>query len=63
MSSEYSWYVATKIGFYTIDEFILLAKNRLHSGKIKKQYDARKFHSKFYVFKKTNKNINYLNFE
>ena len=63
MSSEYSWYIATKIGFYTVDEFILLAKNRLHSGKIKKQYHARKFHSKFYVFKKSNKRINYLNFE
>ena len=63
MSSEYSWYIATKIGFYTIDEFILIAKNRLHSGKIKKQQHARKFHSKFYVFKKCDKNINYLNFE
>lgn len=49
MSSEYYWYIAKKIGFYTVDEFILLAKNRLHSGKIKKQYHARKFHSKFYV--------------
>lgn len=47
-----------------IDEFILLSKGgRLISGKIKCQQHARKFHSYFYVLKKSNKKkCNYLNF-
>lgn len=44
--------VANKLGFYHKDEFILLAKARLISGKIKKQQHARKYHSYFYVFEK-----------
>lgn len=55
MMPYFSWMVAEKTGFYTLDEFILLAKNRLHSGKIKKQEHARKFHSHFFVFKKSKK--------
>lgn len=43
MSCEYSWLCATAAGFYTLDQFFLLAKNRLHSGKIKTQQHARKF--------------------
>lgn len=61
MSCEYSWLCAMAIGFYTLDQFFLLAKNRLHSGKIKTQQHARKFTSTFYVFKKSRKNnISYL---
>ena len=63
MSSEYSWYIATKIGFYTLDQFILLAQNRLHSGKIKKQQHARKYSSTFYVFQKGGKKLEYPEFE
>ena len=63
MTSEYSWYIATKIGFYTLDQFILLAKNRLHSGKIKKQQHARKYSSTFYVFQKGGKKLEYPDFE
>lgn len=61
MTPYYSWMIAEQIGFYTLDEFILLAKNRLHSGKIKKQEHARKFHSHFFVFKKSKreKPLNY----
>jgi len=61
MMPYYSWMEAEKNGFYTLDEFIILAKNRLHSGKIKKQEHARKFHSHFFVFKKSlrEKPINY----
>lgn len=61
MMPYFSWMVAEKTGFYTLDEFIILAKNRLHSGKIKKQEHARKFHSHFLVFKKSKKNkpVNY----
>ena len=63
MTPEYSWMMATACGFYTLDQFFLLAKNRLHSGKIKKQQHARKFTSTLYVFKKTDKKkIKYLNF-
>lgn len=54
MSCEYSWLCATSVGFYTLDQFYLLAKNRLHSGKIKTQQHARKYTSTFYVFKKAN---------
>lgn len=63
MTPEYSWMMATACGFYTLDQFFLLAKNRLHSGKIKKQQHARKFTSTLYVFKKTDKKkIKYLDF-
>lgn len=55
MTPYYSWMIAERCGFYTLDEFILTAKNRLHSGKIKKQMHARKFHSHFLVFKKDSK--------
>lgn len=54
-STEYAWLCATLCGFYTLDEFVLLAKNRLHSSKIIKQQHARKYSSIFYVFKKTDK--------
>ena len=55
MTCEYSWFCATAIGFYTLDQYFLLAKNRLHSGKIKTQQHARKFTSTIYVFKKADK--------
>ena len=62
MTPEYSWMIATACGFYTLDQFFLVAKNRLHSGKIKKQQHARKFTSTIYVFKKGGKKkIHYLN--
>ena len=52
---------AIKIGFYPKDLFILLAKNRLTAAwQVKNQKNARKFHSYFIVFEKTNKIINYL---
>lgn len=43
---------AEKVGFYTKDLFVLLAKNRIigHNHKIQKH--ARKFHSYFLVFQK-----------
>ena len=54
MTPWYSCCVADKLGFYTLDEFVLVAKSRLISGKVKKQQHARKFHSFFYVFQKDN---------
>ena len=52
---------AVKIGFYPKDLFILLAKNRLVADwQIKNQKNARKYHSYFIVFEKSNKNISYV---
>jgi len=52
---------AEKLGFYTLDIFILLAKNRIVADwQVKNQKNARKFHSYFLVFKKTHKKINYI---
>ena len=51
---------AVKIGFYPKDMFVLLAKNRLVADwQLKNQKNARKFHSYFWVFEKTNKKILY----
>ena len=51
---------AVKIGFYPKDMFVLLAKNRLVADwQLKNQKHARKFHSYFWVFEKTNKRILY----
>jgi DNA modification methylase len=59
----YSRMIAESLGFDTLDEFILLAKNRLISGKINKQQHARSFHSYFLVFKKSlKKKISYFDF-
>jgi hypothetical protein len=44
--------IATDYFFTPEDLFILLAKNRPISGKIKRQQHARKFHSYFWVFRK-----------
>jgi SAM-dependent methyltransferase len=48
---------AIKIGFYPKDMFVLLAKNRVISGKHGNQMHARKFHSYFWVLEKSNKNV------
>ena len=62
-SPYFSRMIAESIGFDTLDEFILLAKNRLVSGKIKRQQHARSFHSYFLVFKKSlKKKITYFDF-
>lgn len=50
---------AYKIGFYPKDIFILNAKNRLISGKVKNQQHARKYHSYFLVFKKEVSKVKY----
>ena len=48
-------------GFYPKDLFILLAKNRLVADwQVKNQKNARKFHSYFWVFEKSNKVIEYV---
>lgn len=59
----YSRLIAESIGFDSYDEFILLAKNRIVSGKVKEQQHARSFHSYFLVFKKSlKKKIAYFDF-
>jgi len=54
--------MALKIGFYPRDLFILLAKMRINSfgGKWNKQHHARKYHSYYWVFEKTNPKVKYL---
>lgn len=52
---------AEKIGYYTKDLFILLAKNRIVADwQVKNQKNARKFHSYFIVFQKCKKKIDYI---
>lgn len=51
--------IGIEYGFYPKDLFILNAKSRIISGKVKNQKHARKFHSYFWVFKKEKCKINY----
>ena len=60
---EYSFIVAQQCGFYVLDQFFLISKNRLHSGKIEKQQHARKYTSTFLVFKKTKKRVDYFKWD
>lgn len=53
---------AIKIGYYPKDLFILLANNRIISGKHKNQIHARKFHSYFIVFEKIKNKVKYSDF-
>lgn len=63
-TEEFSWVEAQEAGFYVLDKFILLAKQRIISGKVKKQQHARNFSSVFWVFKKggKHKTVNYYKF-
>lgn len=57
---HYSRLISEALGFDILDEFVLLAKQRLISGKVKNQQHARSFHSYFIVFKKSlSKKITY----
>lgn len=51
---------AVEIGFYPKDLFVLLAKNRIVADWQKNQKHARKFHSYFWVFEKSEKHIVYI---
>lgn len=53
---------AVKIGFYPKDLFILIAKQRLVADwQVKNQKkNARKFHSYFWVFQKSNRTVKYV---
>ncbi len=48
---------AVQLGYYPKDLFILLAKHRLTDGRV--QQHARKFHSYFWVFEKSNCKVDY----
>lgn len=62
-SHHYIWFIAESLGYDLIDEFLLVSNQRLISGKVTKQVHARKYHSYFYVLKKsTKKKTVYLNF-
>lgn len=59
----YSRMMAESVGFDSLDEFVLLAKRRIISGKVTQQQHARSYHSYFLVFKKSlKKKITYLDF-
>ena len=61
MSHVFVYNQAVDIGFYPKDLFILLAKNRIVADwQLKNQKHARKFHSYFWVFEKSNKKIKYI---
>ena len=62
-SPYYSRMIAESIGFDSLDEFVLLSKHRIISGKVNKQQHARSFHSYFLVFKKSlKKKVAYFDF-
>lgn len=52
---------AERLGFYTKDLYILLAKNRIVANwQLKNQKNARKFHSYYIVFQKSNKKVKFI---
>lgn len=59
MSHVYIINKAIDVGFYPIDLFVLIAKNRLIANWQRNQKHARKFHSYFLVLKKCNIKIEY----
>lgn len=61
MSHCFIYNEAVKAGFYPIDLFVLLVKTRLVANwQAKNQKHARKYHSYFWVLKKTKKKIEYI---
>jgi hypothetical protein len=62
MMPEFCWYVAQKCGFYVLDQFFLISKKAIHSGKIQHQNHARKHTSTFLVLKKCTKKVDYFNY-
>lgn len=61
MSHVFIMNEAVKAGYYPKDLFILLAKSRIVADwQVKNQKNARKFHSYFWVFEKSNKRIEYI---
>jgi hypothetical protein len=54
-SEQWSWLCASAAGYDILDQYTLLAKSRMTSGKVKKQEHARRFTSTFFVFKKSDK--------
>jgi hypothetical protein len=58
MSHAWIMYKAVELGFYPKDLFVLVAKNRVIDGRFAQQH-ARKFHSYFWVFLKTDSKIDY----
>lgn len=60
MSHVFVMNEAVKIGFYPKDLFILLAQNRIIADwQVQNQKNARKFHSYFWVFEKSNQKVEY----
>lgn len=61
MSHVFVMNTAVEAGFYPLDLFVLLAKNRLTADwQAKNQKHARKFHCYFWVFKKCDRRVEYV---
>ena len=61
MSHVFVMDTAVEAGFYPLDLFVLLARNRLVADwQAKNQKHARKYHCYFWVFQKTNRRIEYV---
>lgn len=61
MSHCFIYNEAINTGFYCKDLFILLAKSRLVANwQLQNQKNARKFHSYFYVFEKSDRKIEFI---
>lgn len=61
MSHVFVMDTAVEAGFYPLDLFVLLARNRLVvDWQAKNQKHARKYHCYFWVFQKTNRRIEYV---
>jgi hypothetical protein len=58
-SHSYIMNVAIEAGFYPQDLFILLSKHRMVGANHQRQFHARKFHSYFWVLRKTKTLVNY----
>lgn len=61
MSHVFVMNTAVETGFYPLDLFVLLAKNRLTADwQARNQKHARKFHCYFWVFKKCDRRVEYV---
>ena len=62
LSSHSASGLVVNTGFYIKDEFVLVAKQRLISGKVKNQMHSRRYHSFFHVFVKDDPKRNKTNY-
>lgn len=54
-STSYMWFLGESVGLDMVDKFVLVAKNRILSGKYKAQEHSRRWESYFLVFRNSSK--------